>query len=176
MKELKDSITLAKKCITDALILLMNEKDFDKISITEICDKAGVSRMTYYRNYYNKKDIIVDCLKDIAEKFRRESHSWREKNKYHNKEVINFLFSYFKKYAYFITTLKKANLTGLLQDLLNKYLIREANTPTDPQELYHLYSYSGALYNVYMKWIDNGMKESSEEMAEIFCKANKYIW
>ena len=39
-----------------------------------------------------------------------------------------------------------------------------------------MYSYSGALFNVYMKWIDNDMKESIEEMADIFCKANTYIW
>ena len=39
-----------------------------------------------------------------------------------------------------------------------------------------MYSYSGALYNVFMKWIDNDMKESKEEMAAIFCKANNYIW
>ena len=39
-----------------------------------------------------------------------------------------------------------------------------------------MYSYSGALFNVYMKWIENNMKESVDEMAEMFCKANKYIW
>ena len=33
-----------------------------------------------------------------------------------------------------------------------------------------MYSYSGALFNVYMKWIENDMKESVDEMAEIFCK------
>ena len=53
MKEKKGSNTLIKKCIVDALISLMNEKAFDDITITEICTKACVSRMTYYRNYYN---------------------------------------------------------------------------------------------------------------------------
>lgn len=178
MKKKKETTTLVKKCIVDALLLLMNEKDFDDITITEICNKAGVSRMTYYRNYYTKNDIIVDYLKNIAEDFKNESHSWQENKKYTNKNVIHFLFTYFKRYAYFIQTLRNANLTGLLQECLNNYLETETNMikRQDPYEKYHMYSYAGALFNVYMKWIDNGMEESIDEMTEIFCKANKYIW
>lgn len=174
----KESITLVKKCIVDALLLLMNEKEFDDISITEICNKAGVSRMTYYRNYYTKKDIIIEYLKDIAEDFKKESHSWQKSNEYTNKNVIRFLFTYFEKYAFFIKTLRKANLSGLLQECLNQYLENEIvfKNNNDPYEKYHMYSYSGALYNVYMKWIDNNMTESVEEMTEIFCKANIYPW
>jgi len=174
----KEPTTLVKKCIVDALLLLMNEKDFDEISITEICNKAGVSRMAYYRNYYTKKDIIIEYLKDIAADFKKESHSWQKNSAYTNKNVIRFLFTYFEKYAYFIKTLRKANLSGLLQECLNGYLENEINfkIQNNPYEKYHMYSYSGALYNVYMKWIDNGMTESVDEMADIFCKANIYIW
>lgn len=174
----KESTTLVKKCIVDALLLLMNEKEFDEISITEICNKACVSRMAYYRNYYTKKDIIIEYLKDIAEDFKKESHSWQKNNEYTNKNVIRFLFSYFKQHAFFIKTLRKANLSGLLQECLNEYLENEISLDKENNtyEKYHMYSYSGALYNVYMKWIDNDMKESIDEMAEIFCKANTYIW
>lgn len=174
----KESTTLIKKCIVDALLLLMNEKEFDNISITEICNKAGVSRMAYYRNYYTKKDIIIEYLKDISTDFKKESHSWQKNNEYTNKNVIRFLFAYFEKYAFFIKTLRKANLLGLLQDCINEYLENEIIfiNKNDPYEKYHMYSYSGALFNVYMKWIENDMKESVDEMAEIFCKANKYIW
>lgn len=178
MNNKKETTTLVKKCIVDALIILMNEKEFDQISITEICNKASVSRMAYYRNYYTKKDIIIEYLKDIAEDFKIESYKWKDKNEYTNKNVIHFLFTYFKKYSYFIKTLRKANLSGLLQEYLNFYLENETNIlkKNDPYEKYHMYSYAGALYNVYMKWIDNDMKESINEMTEIFCKANKYIW
>jgi len=46
--------------IQEALLLLMEEKDYDKIKITDIINKAGVSRSAFYRNYYWKKDILVD--------------------------------------------------------------------------------------------------------------------
>jgi len=178
MNNKKESTTFVRKCIVDALLILMNEKEFDEISITEICNKAGVSRMAYYRNYYTKKDIIIEYLKDISEDFKKESHSWQLKNEYTNKNVIRFLFTYFEKYAYFIKTLRKANLSGLLQECLNYYLENETNMikNKDSYEKYHMYSYAGALYNVYMKWIDNDMQETIDEMTEIFYKANKYIW
>lgn len=37
-----------KKCMAEALVILMKEKDFNDISITEITNKAGVSRMFFY--------------------------------------------------------------------------------------------------------------------------------
>lgn len=47
-KELNYAI---KEALQDALILLMKEKQYRSISITELCKKAGVSRMAFYNNY-----------------------------------------------------------------------------------------------------------------------------
>ena len=44
-KELNYAI---KEALQDALILLMKEKQYRSISITELCKKAGVSRMAFY--------------------------------------------------------------------------------------------------------------------------------
>ena len=34
---------------------------------------------------------------------------------------------------------------------------------------YNVYFYSGALYNVFLKWLESGMKETPQEMAEEIC-------
>lgn len=168
---------LVKECIVEALIKLMNEKDFDSIKITEICQKAGVSRMSYYRNYYDKKDIIKSYLNDISINFKNETHNLINFDIYTNKNVIKYLFTYFEKYEYFVKTLIKANLSGMLQEVLNNYLENEIHIESkSTYEKYHMYSYAGALYNVYIKWIDSGMKESVDEICDYFIKANNYIW
>ena len=48
-----------KECLSDALIQLMREKDFEKISIKEIADTAGVGRATWFRNYTSKNEALT---------------------------------------------------------------------------------------------------------------------
>lgn len=42
----------------DALFSLMAQKSFDRITITEICRAAGLERITFYRHFDEKADII----------------------------------------------------------------------------------------------------------------------
>lgn len=42
---------LTRECLQKALIFLMGEKPFNKISITELVKISGVSRQSFYRNY-----------------------------------------------------------------------------------------------------------------------------
>ncbi|MDO6435966.1 TetR/AcrR family transcriptional regulator [Cyclobacterium sp. 1_MG-2023] len=37
----------------------------NKVTVAEICEKAGVSKMTYYRNFANKKVVSIMVLKDV---------------------------------------------------------------------------------------------------------------
>jgi AcrR family transcriptional regulator len=73
-----------KGWITEALFLLLDEKPYDKISISDIAEKAGVVRQTFYHNFESKDDIILqylesninNCLvkaKSIISKNRRKS-------------------------------------------------------------------------------------------------------
>lgn len=55
---------LAIDCIYDALIALMKIKPYNKISVTDITERAGVSRMAYYRNYKEKDDILLNRFRD----------------------------------------------------------------------------------------------------------------
>lgn len=51
--------SLVEEYMFKALVLLLEQKPYDKISITEIAKRAGVSRMSYYRNYSSKDEIIT---------------------------------------------------------------------------------------------------------------------
>ncbi len=45
--------------IYQALVELMDKKPYDQITVTDIVKKAGVSRMTFYRHYRDKDDILI---------------------------------------------------------------------------------------------------------------------
>ena len=63
MNRRKKSTEFLLECMADALLALMKEKAYNKITIREITEKAGVGRATYFRHVKNKEGLIVDKLK-----------------------------------------------------------------------------------------------------------------
>lgn len=60
---------LAVESIYGALLQLMEKKPYADITITDICKRAGVSRMAYYRNYASKDEILTRRLDEKLERF-----------------------------------------------------------------------------------------------------------
>ena len=44
--------------LTSSMLALLKEKPIAEISISELCDMAGVGRTSFYRNYQTKEDIV----------------------------------------------------------------------------------------------------------------------
>ena len=70
-----------KKLLKNTLVELLEEQPFEQISVTNLCSKADVSRITFYTHYNDKydlledyfQDMIVVALKDYAEMESREN-------------------------------------------------------------------------------------------------------
>lgn len=52
-----------------ALVEILNKKDYDFITINEICKKAGVNRSTFYLHYDNLDDLLCETIENINKKF-----------------------------------------------------------------------------------------------------------
>lgn len=52
----------SQKQIADALIRLMQDREYSKISISQICREAGISRQTFYSLFTSKDDVIEYIL------------------------------------------------------------------------------------------------------------------
>ncbi|MBP1550634.1 MAG: TetR/AcrR family transcriptional regulator [Oscillospiraceae bacterium] len=52
-----------------ALILLLEKKDFEYITIKEICQTAGVNRSTFYLHYDNTADLLKETTQYITDSF-----------------------------------------------------------------------------------------------------------
>lgn len=59
----------AKEKIKHALIELLAEKDFEKISIQDIVRRAGVGRSTYYYHYFEQREVLEDIFNDTFARF-----------------------------------------------------------------------------------------------------------
>ena len=52
----------------EALITLLEKKDFEYITIKEICDTAGVNRSTFYLHYENTSDLLNETTRYVIDK------------------------------------------------------------------------------------------------------------
>jgi AcrR family transcriptional regulator len=52
----------------EALITLLEKKEFEYITIREICDTAGVNRSTFYLHYENTLDLLQETTRYILDK------------------------------------------------------------------------------------------------------------
>ena len=52
----------------EALIALLEKKDFEYITIKEICGKAGVNRSTFYLHYENTSDLLRETARYMIDK------------------------------------------------------------------------------------------------------------
>lgn len=163
---LKKNNELIKGYLAEALLNLMKEKDFKDITITEITQKAGVSRMTYYRYYCYKEDILDDYVTGIIEEYKKIREKIDKNDSY---SLVKSAFDLFYEHQELIKTLQKCNLSSIVQNKINEYItIFYPNYKKELKSEYRLYILSGALYNVGKAWINKGLKEDSATISKIF--------
>lgn len=156
---------LTKECILTALLRLMESEPYDKISITDITNLAGVSRMAYYRNYNSKEDILLKQLEEAEEKLLEEIGS---ENAHSIKEVLIYVSNYIQENAAVIRAIYSANLGHLLSNMLSQRIFSYfpvANASIEGR--FAVPFYVGAILSVFQVWFHNGMKESCEEISDI---------
>lgn len=165
MKKERNAVNaFAKECIATALIKLMKEKKYEEITITDIAKTAGVSRVTYYRNYNSKDDIIIHYMEELAYQLHQETkHLNPVKDIY---ECTLAMFHYWLKHRDFLLCLNDAKLGYVLLDHINQYITRFTSTA---REKYEACYYLGSMHNILFEWIKGGAEEEPEEMAEIVC-------
>ena len=61
--------------MNEALLLLLDKKDFDRITVKEICEKAGVNRSTFYLHYESMNDLLQETVGMINDRFKESLSS-----------------------------------------------------------------------------------------------------
>ncbi|MGN0406438.1 MAG: TetR/AcrR family transcriptional regulator [Bariatricus sp.] len=168
MDKRKEANMRVKENITKSLFDLMHKKSFSNISITELIQTAGVARVSFYRNYDSKEDVLVKLIDDVLEEYRGEI-DWSGPD-YYTEQNISRSFACFKKYGEFVLDLYEFGYGSILLEKLNRFHEEIAgNMSNSSIEKYHLYMFIGALFNTSIIWLQNGAKEDENEIAGMFC-------
>lgn len=60
-----------RHALHDALIELILERGWDKVSIQDVCDRANVGRSTFYTHYADKEELLIGGLDDLRHGLRQ---------------------------------------------------------------------------------------------------------
>lgn len=65
-KNNEDTRAFVRSCISFALMILLKDEKITDISVSKLCEIAGVSRTAFYRNYHTIEDVLEDKIRDLC--------------------------------------------------------------------------------------------------------------
>lgn len=158
----------SKECIFTALMSLMEQKPFEKISITEIAQKAGVSRNAVYRNFNTKEEILKDSISGITAGFI-ESLKTRSFASYDDYTLE--VFRHLNETKDIGLAMVKADMTWILFD---SFMSLKGHFNVDDRIKSYYENYRiGAIFYLYITWLENGCRETPEELVQILRQIGK---
>lgn len=154
-----------KAHLREALTQLLSKKPIGEISISELVDRANVSRASFYRNYECKEDILREYI-DIL--FRELTNEWQKNENALLSEQMHLLIAHFERHCDFYKLLNETGLTYLLKDAIIGIC-----GPKPEYEKTQAYASAYVAYTLY-GWIDTwfkrGMQETADDIADMFKK------
>ncbi len=168
---MKTEFTLSesvKEAVEIALIKLLNEKNINKITVTELTETAGVGRSSFYRNFDSLEDVAVSCVNRMYREYFKEKpvnpDAYKKANfSFFLKERYKFV----KKHKDVFNVLHKNGilynaLVKMDPDIKKQFLVADIT-----ESRYFSAMIMGFSAGVIEEWVAGGMKESEDELAEI---------
>lgn len=149
--------------ITQAMLSLWAEKPMEDISISELCEKAGVGRASFYRNFDSKEAVVTDYLHQIF-------HQYMEENKDIGTQPLSSqlgaLFAHFEKHYDFYKLLNERKMLYLLEnEMVDVCGLKPENAMLGAYaKAYAAY----AMYGWVRVWFMRGMQDTAEEITKLF--------
>ena len=165
MDKRKAASLRVKSAITDALFALMQERPLDRITITDVIRRAEVARVSFYRNYASKEDVLVTLVRDVLETYRAEADY--DLTDYTSRRNVVRAFRYFERYRDYALNLYHSGFGAMLLEELNRFHVEIAGVmPAASPKRYQLYAFIGALLNTAIVWLQEDAPAPVETVAE----------
>ena len=169
----------------EALITLLEKKDFEYITVKEICEKAGVNRSTFYLHYENTADLLKETTRYIIDKHlayysaEATSISLRYETCQRN-ELVFITAEYLTPYLTFIkenqrlfkVAIKQFNtmnfgavyekmFTHIFNPILAKFNVPER------ERAYVMRFYLTGIFAIVMEWLDKNCSDDMNTVIKI---------
>ena len=170
-------ILRTRKLLWEALISLIEEKDYSEITIQDIADRADVNRVTFYLHYRDKQELLVKSVEMLFEELTAKTTPLIGEN--FRLDVpppgMTLVYQYIAENAGLFCKLLSANGIPLLMNRMRKFLAgltiqrfrlimppgREGPVPLEIVAEYA----AGSILGLIIWWLEAGMPIPPEEFA-----------
>ncbi len=173
------------RCMDEALIALLEQKDLEYITVTEICEKAGVNRSTFYLHYESIADLVNEAMENVNKRFlsyfaQNAGDFIQEIDSREPNDLILVTQDYLRPYLQFIRDHKNVYRASfrnpnemradsryrdlkryVLEPILEKFDIPEAF-----RQYYIAYYIEGTMA-IIKQWLNHDCRDSTETIIEI---------
>lgn len=176
-KRKTNSVTNLKAALIDLLL----EMEYSKITIGNITQRANVSRGTFYQHFLDKDDLAYSIGKETMQRF------WEilaQGNLDKEDMLLKALLLIKNDYKHFKAILKaphvqfKDKVQQLICDLINNNpAIREKiKKKTKISDEIVIKAFSASFETIISFWIDNDLSESPEKVVDNIIKIEQLFW
>ena len=171
----------------EALLALLEKKEFSYITVKEICEEAGVNRSTFYLHYENTSDLLKEATQYILDRhfsyYDMDKRDLAKKLEQGSREDLIFVtHDYLEPYLTFIKENKRIfklaikqfhvmNMDnvyeGLFKYVFEPILIR-FHIP-EAERAYVIKFYLTGVFAVVMEWLDRDCEQDTETIIRIIC-------
>lgn len=160
----------AKKYIAEALILLMKDHSIEEITVSELVKRAGVSRMTYYRYFDSKDEILEYYMHYIFNIFTQKEKKSDSPVPFGSAKHVQDSLTFFRQYGDFAKCIYQSGNDSIMLNMVNKYMQSQPGfNRGSTAKKYAFYYYAGALYNCYIEWVLEDFCTPVEELTRVIC-------
>lgn len=162
---------VTKKLLKDGLLRLLENKNIDKINVTELCRESGINRATFYTHYDTPHDILIEVEHDVI---RTLHELYLQKKPQNIQAAIEAMVQYYYDHAdllrILISNFSDRHLASMLQDSylnsVNTSIFK--NLGEDDIKLVSAYIAGGG-YLLMSTWLKEDIQKTPKEIAQLIC-------
>ena len=159
--------------LEQGLLQVMLKRQYEEISVSDLCVEIGVPRKAFYRYFSGKDGALFSMIDRALMDFEIHSTSRELFEPEPPRDYMEQVFVYWTEHRELLDALKKSNLSGLL---IQRALDFSRNIDTIPRfmlitdrrlrEYGTMFMVCG-LMTMIVQWHDDGFSNSTSEMAEL---------
>lgn len=163
-----------RNALGDALVALLQERNFEQITVQDVLDRAGVGRSTFYVHYRDKNDLFLSDVEDFFEMCSSllSRHNARPERLLPVQEVFTHIREMREFYAAVVRSGKINDVEilgrGFFARSIEERLQAAGLKMESGQRSAKAHALAGSFFSLLNWWVDKGMKPDPKEMDTLF--------